>query len=1733
VLAAVCATAGLSAIAPTTPAAADTITIVTQCTEAALRAAVARGGLVVYRTDCEPILLTAPIVIAKNTSVQIDGGIHSVQIDGGNATRLFTVTGGSLTLRRISLQHGVAKGATGKDGPYVGSLSGEPGTPGPTGESADFELFGSPCSLRYLLEAREGGDGGPGGRGGRGPSGAAGAAGGLGAGGALYVKSGTASLDTVTLTANRAIGGDGGRGSDGRPGGRGGDGGMGGNGLQAVAPPCVIGGRGGNGGPGGEGGAGGDGGVGGKGGAAQGGAIFNAGTLTLSSVTMIDNRATGGAGGAGGAGGNGGVGGAGGFGVWPAESAGGDVPGDGGVGSAGGPAGVGGSPGRGAKGAAGGNASGGGVYNKGTLTTTDTAIVTNLASAGAGGGGGASGAGGRGGAGGAGGGGGYPRELGTVVAASGASGRGGDGAAGANGADGANGGVGGLATGGGVFAGKSIALTGQQVSSNRATGGAGGASGPAGAGGAGGAGGEDGPPGEGVSPGPVSRPLSGGRGGDGGGTGSGGNGGAAGRGASGGRGGGAQGGGVYSQAGTAALSGLVVDGNVATGGAGGVTDLGRLTGAAGGAGGMAPGARPSGHGGNGNTFYRLGVVQATAGGPAGQAGSSGDSGIGGRGGDGATGGRGGDALGGGVALNGGGAATMTAVTVSANQARAGVGSDGGFGGPGGDGGANGLGGGGGGGGGIGAGGGAGSTQGDGAFGGIGGTAGRTGAAGAGGSAGPAGSGGDARGGGIWSHRATTLSQLSIVRNDARAGGGGSGRAGGRGGQAGFAGSGGDGGDGGSGYAPMSGVGGQPGGAGGRGGDGGSGGRGAPGGVARGGGLDSDRPLAIDGSSASSNRALGAGGGWPGPGGRGGDGSYGGSGGLGGDAGENFNFDGGGAASGGDGGAGGVGGAAGSGGAAGTGGRGGSATGGGIFTATTPTRWGVSVLGNSVVAGAGDRSTCLTQASACGGPGGFGGLGGLGGGGGWSAAPDSHRARFGADGSAAPARGATGADTRVPQPDGAATHPQTNYQPPALTIAPAVMHDFGAVPAGALGTPFTYTVTNNSSFVLGVSPASTGVFDHFVDEGTCRVLNDSPAGLAPGAACTIVLRPLGQPSDIGTTITGGASYAFVDRIAGGANVARTVTTPAVSATITPAVTITPTTPQDFGAVPAGFLGAPRTFTVTNRTSFPLSTVGGGPVGRFVDEGTCAAAQGLATRVPPGGTCTIVARPLGLSADAGSVVTGSIGYTFSYAPSSGTARRTAIATPQLSATIGAALTVAPNTSFDFGEVAVGSTVAAHTFTVTNHTSYVLGISPASPGVVGRFVDEGTCKSVNDDPARLAPGESCTIAVSPRALADDVGTRIVGSVRYAFVDRATGGAVVATTVVTPDVTADVTPARRGQLAWGADDSGQLGDGGGEPRTVPTPAAPGADWARIDAGANFTLGLRTDGTLWAWGDNTLGQLGDGTCSGSGPVRIGATDTWTSFSAAGDHAVAVRADGTLWAWGDEGATQVCAPRQLGASVAWRSVAAGTSFALATRTDGTLWAWGNNSQGQLGDGTFTDSEVPVRVGSDHDWASVAAGAYHAVAVRTDGSLWTWGQNTRGQLGLGTFGFGGVGTPQRVGTDTSWVSTAAGDGFSAAIDADGVLWLWGDNSYGQLADGSTSGARPVPTALAGRWLRFALGDRHVLAVDDDHHLWAWGANGAGQLGDGTTTDRDVATVVDVTRSWSEVTAGRGHSAGLTT
>jgi alpha-tubulin suppressor-like RCC1 family protein len=350
---------------------------------------------------------------------------------------------------------------------------------------------------------------------------------------------------------------------------------------------------------------------------------------------------------------------------------------------------------------------------------------------------------------------------------------------------------------------------------------------------------------------------------------------------------------------------------------------------------------------------------------------------------------------------------------------------------------------------------------------------------------------------------------------------------------------------------------------------------------------------------------------------------------------------------------------------------------------------------------------------------------------------------------------------------------------------------------------------------------------------------------------------------------------------------------------------------------------------------------------------------------------------------------------------------------------------------------------------------------------------------------------------------------------------------------------------LAWGCNNYSQLGDNTTTDRSSPVSVVGGfTDWCRVSAGRCHSLGIRTNGSAWAWGYNGTGRLGDGTTTNrSSPVSVvgGFTD-WCGVSAGQYHSLGVRANGSAWAWGvggqgrlgDGTTTGRSSPVSVvGGFTDWCQVSAGNFHSLGIRANCTAWAWGYNN-GRLGDGTTTNQSSPVSViGGFTDWCGVAAGHKHSLGIRTNGTVWAWGYNAQGQLGDGTT-TGRSSPVSVVGGFTDWCAVSGGDFHSLGVRCNSTAWSWGGNSAGQLGIGTT-GNRSSPVSVVGGftdWCGVAGGDDHSLGIRANGTAWAWGCNGQGRLGDGTTTVRSSpVSVAGSFTDWCGVSAGHIHSLGI--
>ncbi|WP_027659657.1 RCC1 domain-containing protein [Salinispora fenicalii] len=356
---------------------------------------------------------------------------------------------------------------------------------------------------------------------------------------------------------------------------------------------------------------------------------------------------------------------------------------------------------------------------------------------------------------------------------------------------------------------------------------------------------------------------------------------------------------------------------------------------------------------------------------------------------------------------------------------------------------------------------------------------------------------------------------------------------------------------------------------------------------------------------------------------------------------------------------------------------------------------------------------------------------------------------------------------------------------------------------------------------------------------------------------------------------------------------------------------------------------------------------------------------------------------------------------------------------------------------------------------------------------------------------------------------------------------------------------------LAWGSNFFGQLGDGTNAdsvaPVSVSLPA--GVSVTAVAAGNRHSLALTSAGAVLAWGGNAAGQLGDGTTMDSStPVSVSlpAGVTVIAIAAGGTHSLALTDEGTVLAWGGNSFGQLGdgtnAHRSTPVSVSLppgvtvTAVTGGSFHSLAVTAAGAVLAWGDNIFGQLGDGTTSNRSAPVPVGlpAGVTATTVTGGHFHSMAVTSVGAVLAWGNNNFGQLGDGTTTHRG--TPGAVSLPAGATVTAitAGSFHSMAVTSVGAVLAWGNNTFGQLGDGTiTNRSTPVAVSLPPGTTVVAVAahdGNHNVALTSAAAALAWGDNPHGQLGNGTTTDSSTPVPVSLPAgaTVTAVAAGLQHS-----
>ena len=315
-----------------------------------------------------------------------------------------------------------------------------------------------------------------------------------------------------------------------------------------------------------------------------------------------------------------------------------------------------------------------------------------------------------------------------------------------------------------------------------------------------------------------------------------------------------------------------------------------------------------------------------------------------------------------------------------------------------------------------------------------------------------------------------------------------------------------------------------------------------------------------------------------------------------------------------------------------------------------------------------------------------------------------------------------------------------------------------------------------------------------------------------------------------------------------------------------------------------------------------------------------------------------------------------------------------------------------------------------------------------------------------------------------------------------------------------------------------------------------PGTSWTDTNGKTTFYNdggfgNIKTDGTLWMWGKNDKGQLGQNSAGDdrSSPVQVGSETTWAEVTSGNNCTFATKTDGTAWVWGNNyygklginSGTYRSSPTQI-PGTNWSRIYPTRYSGRGIKTDGTLWSWGHNNDGQLGQNDRIKYSSPVQIPGT-TWVDFT-GDEDTIATKTDGTLWTWGKNSGGQLGQNNTTK--YSSPVQV-PGTTWTSEGAVMGLNsnraAAIKTDGTLWMWGRNDEGDLGQsGPTYVHYSSPIQIPGTtWSKISMCGGKYFAIKTDGTLWSWGQNPSGQLGHNNTAQYSSPT--QVPGAWSSVTA----------
>ena len=336
-----------------------------------------------------------------------------------------------------------------------------------------------------------------------------------------------------------------------------------------------------------------------------------------------------------------------------------------------------------------------------------------------------------------------------------------------------------------------------------------------------------------------------------------------------------------------------------------------------------------------------------------------------------------------------------------------------------------------------------------------------------------------------------------------------------------------------------------------------------------------------------------------------------------------------------------------------------------------------------------------------------------------------------------------------------------------------------------------------------------------------------------------------------------------------------------------------------------------------------------------------------------------------------------------------------------------------------------------------------------------------------------------------------------------------------------------------WGYNQYGRLGLGNLIYRSSPTQVGTLTDWKLITTDQDNSAAIKSNGTLWVWGQDIYGQMGQNVrnINRSSPVQVGSATDWAYVNTGSDSMFAIKNNGTFWVWGSNGNGKLglndnllsrSSPTQVGTDSNWYRVTMGGQGALALKTNGTLWAWGLNSTGQSGTNNLITFSSPIQIGTDTNWLKINKGPgtsdNSCIALKNNGTIWMWGDNSQGQLGLNdTLNRS---SPVQVGTGYDWNIINAANSGVMTIKTDGTLWGWGVGSGRLGLNNTIARSSPIQIGTDNNWYDVS-GDQSIFAIRTDGTLWSWGRNLGGALGLNNVIDRSSPVQIGSGTNWVNI------------